>query len=156
MPVPETLYGLVLAGGRKVKFWAANAGPGIWGLDHKSQIYLAKRLAKSGVNIFAYKDGVLMTPDTGVLHGITRRTAIELAEGLNVETRIAPLAEDTLRSCDEIFLTSTAGGIMPVRTLDGGPVGDGAPGPLATRLRQLYWEAHDDPQFSEPVRGDGV
>ena len=107
-----------------------------------------------GINIFAYKDGVLMTPDTGVLQGITRRTALELADGLNIETRVEPLAEETLRSCDEIFLTSTAGGIMPVRTLDGEPVGDGTPGPLATRLRQLYWEAHDDPEFSEPVRMD--
>ena len=41
----------VLADGHPVKFWAANAGPGIWSLDHQSQVYLARRLAKSGVNM---------------------------------------------------------------------------------------------------------
>jgi hypothetical protein len=41
----------VLGDGTQVKFWAANAGPGIWGLDHESHEYLAKRLAKAGVNM---------------------------------------------------------------------------------------------------------
>ncbi len=40
-----------LGDGSPVKFWAANAGPGIWSLDHQSHIYLARRLAKSGVNM---------------------------------------------------------------------------------------------------------
>jgi len=109
-----------------------------------------------GFNVFAAKGGVLTTPDTGVLLGISRRTALELAETLNVETRIEPLPVKDLREADEIFLTSTAGGIIPVRSLDGAPIGDGAPGPLATRLRQLYWEAHEDPNFSEPLRLDTV
>jgi hypothetical protein len=41
----------VLASGAKTVFWAANAGPGVWSLDHASHIYLARRLAKSGVNM---------------------------------------------------------------------------------------------------------
>lgn len=41
----------VLANGKKVKFWAANAGPGISRLDHQSHIYLAKNIAKHGVNL---------------------------------------------------------------------------------------------------------
>lgn len=41
----------VLASGEKVKFWAANAGPGIWGLDDAAHVYLAGRLAKCGVNM---------------------------------------------------------------------------------------------------------
>jgi len=41
----------VLGDGQPVKFWAVNAGPGIWQLDPESQVYLAKRLAKSGVNM---------------------------------------------------------------------------------------------------------
>lgn len=109
-----------------------------------------------GFNIFAYRDGVLTTPDTGVLLGITRRTVLELAETLNVETRIEPLPVEALRNADEIFVTSTAGGIIPVRRLDGEPVGEGAPGPFATRLRQMYWDAHEDPKYSEAVRGDSV
>ena len=105
-----------------------------------------------GFNVFAYKNGVLTTPDTGVLLGITRRTVLELADTLNVEARVEPLPVEDLRAADEIFVTSTAGGVMPVRSLDGEAIGDGTAGPFATRLRQLYWEAHDDPKFSEAVR----
>lgn len=105
-----------------------------------------------GFNVFAAKHGRLHTPDTGVLHGITRKTVLELAEALDVETRVEPVPLDTLRAADEVFASSTAGGIMPVRSLDGAPYGDGTPGPLATRLRRLYWDAHDDPRYSQPVR----
>jgi len=105
-----------------------------------------------GFNVFVVKEGHLATPDTGVLHGITRRTAIELAASLNVETRIAPVSLGELRSADEIFITSTAGGIMPVTRLDGAAVGDGEPGPVAQSLRRLYWQAHSDPKYAEPVR----
>jgi branched-chain amino acid aminotransferase len=51
-----------------------------------------------------------------------------------------------------VYITSTAGGIMPVRTIDGRPVGDGAPGPVTLRLKEMYWKLHDDPAFATPVR----
>ncbi len=104
-----------------------------------------------GFNIFIINDGVMMTPDTGVLHGITRRTAIELAGDLNIETVVAAVTADALNSADEIFITSTAGGIIPVTMLDDEEVGDGQAGPVASRLRALYWQAHDDPRFSTLV-----
>jgi branched-chain amino acid aminotransferase len=109
-----------------------------------------------GFNVFVIKSGRLMTPDTGVLHGITRRTAIELAQGLNIETRIAPVPVETLLGADEIFITSTAGGVIPVTTLEDRPVGDGAPGPVSMRLRDLYWRAHAEPRYSTPVDYDCV
>lgn len=109
-----------------------------------------------GFNVFVIKGGRLMTPGTGVLHGITRRTAIELAQGLNIETRIGPVAVGELKTADEIFITSTAGGIMPVTSLDKRPVGDGAPGPVSMRIRELYWRAHGDPKYSVPVDYDCV
>jgi branched-chain amino acid aminotransferase len=109
-----------------------------------------------GFNVFAVAGGRLMTPDTGVLHGITRRTAIELAQGLNIETRIAPVSLDTLKRADEIFITSTAGGIIPVTRLDEQAVGDGAPGPVTMRLREMYWQAHADPKYAVPVDYDCI
>jgi branched-chain amino acid aminotransferase len=109
-----------------------------------------------GFNIFVVEGGRLMTPDTGVLHGITRLTAIELAQGLNIETRVAPVALETLKGADEIFITSTAGGIIPVTVLDAGPVGDGAPGPVTMRLRELYWKAHSDAKYAVPVDYESV
>ncbi len=84
------------------------------------------------------------------------RTAIELAQGLNIETRIAPLALDTLAQADEIFITSTAGGIIPITRLDDQAVGDGAPGPVTMRLREMYWQAHADPKYAVPVDYDCI
>lgn len=108
-----------------------------------------------GFNVFSVSGGRLATPDSGVLEGITRQTAIELAReaGYSVEER--PVAVDELRAADEIFLTSTAGGIMPVSRVDGAPLGAGVPGPVTTVLRRRYWEAHADPRWSEAVRAEG-
>lgn len=104
-----------------------------------------------GWNIFALKDGVLRSPDSGVLEGVTRATVMELAGTLNVECRLAKVPVAELRGADEVFITSTAGGIMPVRSIDGETVGEGAPGPVTTRLQTLYWALHDDPDYSTPV-----
>lgn len=105
-----------------------------------------------GWNIFALNDGVLMSPDSGVLEGITRRTVTELSGKLNIECRLTKIPAQALRDSDEVFITSTAGGIMPVRGIDGTPVGDGAPGPVTTRLKEMYWQLHDDPAYATPVR----
>ena len=100
-----------------------------------------------GFNIFAAIGGRLVTPDSGVLLGITRKTVIELAQSLNVKVDVGILTEAELRAADEIFISSTAGGVIPVIKLDGKPIGDGSPGPLALRLRQMYWDAHDDGKY---------
>ncbi|MBL8675530.1 MAG: aminotransferase class IV [Rhodospirillales bacterium] len=98
-----------------------------------------------GFNVFAVRDGVVMTPDSGVLEGITRRTVIDLCrrEGIALEERAVGLAE--FRDADEIFLASTAGGVMPVTRLDGRILGNGAPGALTSRIHDLYWAWHSDP-----------
>ncbi len=100
-----------------------------------------------GFNIFANIDGRLITPASGVLLGITRKTVIELAESLNVKVDVGTLSEAELRQADEVFISSTAGGVMPITSLDGNPVGDGGPGPLTLRLRQMYWDAHGDGKY---------
>lgn len=104
-----------------------------------------------GFNIFAVMEDGVRTPDRGVLEGITRRTAIELCRELGVPVAAAPLSLDALCRAVEVFITSTAGGIMPVTRVDGRPVGDGRPGPLTARLVELYWAKHKDPAWSEPV-----
>ncbi|MFP6747312.1 MAG: aminotransferase class IV [Alphaproteobacteria bacterium] len=100
-----------------------------------------------GFNLFASIGGLLITPADGVLRGITRKTVIELAESLNIKVEVRTLAEAELRQAGEIFISSTAGGVMPVTKLDDKPVGDGGPGPLTLRLRQMYWDAHDDGKY---------
>lgn len=105
-----------------------------------------------GFNVFAVKDGALTTPERGVLPGITRRTVFDLCARLPLNAKAAPLTEIALRGADEVFITSTAGGIMPVTRIDGAPVADGRVGPVTKRLTDLYWEMHRDDAWSTPVR----
>lgn len=107
-----------------------------------------------GFNVFAVKNGAISTPDRGVLEGITRRTVIELAEEHDIPLEARPVPADELRRADEVFLSSTAGGIMPVTTVDGKAIGDGEPGPRTLRLRGAYWDLHEDPRFATPVNYD--
>ncbi len=95
-----------------------------------------------GFNLFVVRDGALATPDEGVFEGMTRRTLIEIAAdwGLRCELRRVSVAE--LRAGDEVLLSSTAGGVMPVTRIDGVAVGDGRPGPLTLRLQTEYWDRH--------------
>ena len=104
-----------------------------------------------GFNIFAVIDGRIATPDTGVLEGITRATALELCAEAGIEAVERPVTADELRAADECFATSTAGGIMPVTEIDGRPVGAGRPGPLTRRLIDLYWSRHEAPGWSVAV-----
>ena len=107
-----------------------------------------------GFNLFAVAGGAVQTPDWGVLEGITRATAMELCAELGVPVTEAPLSLDQLRGADEVFITSTAGGIMPVTRIDGQAVGDGKPGAFTARLTALYWDKHEDPAWTTPVRYD--
>lgn len=114
----------------------------------------------AGFNVFALVDGALRTPERGVLHGITRRTVIEIAEESGIPLRVGDLQVGDLYRASEIFLTSTAGGVMPVAKLDSVPVGDGQTGGVTSKIRSRYWELHTDPQLSfevqYPVGGDAA
>ena len=92
-----------------------------------------------GFNVFMVRGGRVSTPARGILEGITRLTVIELCAEAGIPLEETLVHADALRGADEVFLSSTAGGILPVTTVDGKPLGDGAPGPLTMRLRELYW-----------------
>jgi branched-subunit amino acid aminotransferase/4-amino-4-deoxychorismate lyase len=104
-----------------------------------------------GFNVFALVDGRLLTPSSGVLEGITRKTAIELAQEAGIEISIGDLPVEALYRASELFLTSTAGGVIPVTMLDGQPVGDGRPGPVTLDIRTRYWDIHRDPRYTLEV-----
>lgn len=102
-------------------------------------------------NIFALSGGVLMTPASGVLEGITRKTVLELCRETNVQAKECRFTADQLRGASEAFATSTAGGVVPITRVDDRPLGDGQPGPLTQRLGDLYWAIHDDPRYATPI-----
>ncbi|MEN8164073.1 MAG: branched-chain-amino-acid transaminase [Acidobacteriota bacterium] len=104
-----------------------------------------------GYNMFMVKEGALHTPKDNILVGITRQTVIELAELAQlqvIEGRIQPF---DLYNADEVFLTSTAGGIVPVTKLDGRTLGDGKPGPVTKELREQYFALLESGEQSTPV-----
>jgi D-alanine transaminase len=85
-------------------------------------------------------EGVLRTRGTqaNILRGVTRATLLGVAReaGLTIEERAFSVEE--ARNAREAFITGAGTLVMPVVSLDGRPIGDGAPGPVAKRLRQLY------------------
>lgn len=91
-------------------------------------------------NVFFVTGGQVATPplDAGLLAGITREVVCRLAGELGhpiVQMRVHP---DQLRAADELFLTSSVRGIMPVTRIDGHEVGDGRPGPITRALSERY------------------
>ena len=104
-----------------------------------------------GFNLFVWDQGRLQTPAAGVLEGITRRTVLELAAQQGLQTTAEDIHRDRLYDAEELFITSTAGGVMPVTRLDGKPVGTGKPGELTLMLRKRYWDAHEEERWATPV-----
>ncbi|MFD1157892.1 aminotransferase class IV [Roseovarius aestuarii] len=104
-----------------------------------------------GFNLFSIKGKSAVTPDTSVLHGITRRTALELCREAGFETTERDLPIDELMEADEVFLTSSGGGIIPVSQIGERVFSNGHAGPASIRLRQRYFELMDDPAYRTDV-----
>ncbi|MGK0270411.1 MAG: branched-chain amino acid aminotransferase [Cocleimonas sp.] len=107
-----------------------------------------------GFNIFVVKGNTITTADTGVLRGITRKTTIELAIELGYEMIETDVSPESVRSADEVFATSTAGGIMPISTVDNQAIGSDRVeniGPITQQLQKHYWLLHDDMRYSTQI-----
>lgn len=103
-----------------------------------------------GFNLFMVKNGDVTTPGRGVLHGISRQTVLELCARLGIAAQVAPITQDALRGADEVFITSTAGGVMPVSKIDGTALA-GFPGAVTGRIYAAYWAMHDEAAYRDPV-----
>ena len=108
-----------------------------------------------GFNVFVVANGQLKTPAASVLLGITRRTVFDLCRELALPVTAGPISVAELRSADEVFITSTAGGIMAVTRVEGVPIADGRIGRVAEALTEAYWRKHSDPAWSEAVAYPG-
>lgn len=73
-----------------------------------------------------------------ILGGITRETAIACAEELQIKVIERAFSPEEAKGAAEAFISSATSLIMPVVEIDGAPIGGGAPGPVATRLRAAY------------------
>ena len=103
-----------------------------------------------GFNVFAVKDKVLITPDRGVLAGVSRKTVLEMADHLGINTSIRALSVEELLEADEVFLSSSGGGVIPIIRINETIFGNGTSGPISVQLHETYWawtslEKHRDP-----------
>jgi branched-subunit amino acid aminotransferase/4-amino-4-deoxychorismate lyase len=110
-----------------------------------------------GANVFAVVDGVVVTPDSGCLEGITRQSVFDLCGELGLSWKARPVHADELAGAQEVFITTTAGSVMPVRSVDGKLIaGHEGPGEVSVRLHNAYWEKRWEGWDATPVRYDLV
>lgn len=83
---------------------------------------------------------------TAILPGITRQTVMRMAEEAQLRVEERPFTVDEAHEAAEVFLTSASMLVMPIVTIDGRPVGNGKPGPLARRLRSIYLDLATEPK----------
>ena len=94
-------------------------------------------------SFFTVKDGVVRTAPLSnfILPGITRELVIEAIHRDGITIVEAPVRDKELSSMDELFITGTTTEVVPIVRLDGKAVGDGTPGPVTSRIQQLYRSA---------------
>ncbi|MFI5006379.1 MAG: aminotransferase class IV [Solirubrobacterales bacterium] len=94
----------------------------------------------ASTNVFIVRDGTVITPvlEAGILAGITREVVLEIAQRLALPVREQMLRPADLLGADEAFLTSTTREIVPIRSVDGRPVGPGWPGPVTKRILKAF------------------
>lgn len=89
-------------------------------------------------NLFAYSAGTIRTAPKGprILPGVTRGAAVEAAAALGFRIEERPLAVEELFAAEEVFLASTTLWTYSLTEIEGRRIGDGRPGPAATRIRE--------------------
>jgi branched-chain amino acid aminotransferase len=114
----------------------------------------------SGQNVFLVHKGVLSTPTVGssILGGITRACVMQLAADLGLRCVEQRIPREMLYTADEAFFTGTVAEVLPIRSVDGMAVGNGARGPITQRLQELFLgiargRAEDRHGWLSPVGG---
>ena len=76
--------------------------------------------------------------DVGILVGVTRTVVLRVARRSGLEVREEPLSAATIDEAEEAFITSSIREVVPVVRVDGRSIGSGRPGPVTSRLRELF------------------
>ena len=104
----------------------------------------------SGDNIFVIQDSVVRTPHPacGILKGVTRGVALEIAQEMGLKTEETWLTPFDVYAADEAFLTGTAAEVIPMVSLDTKPLGSGEnlgkPGPITIEIIRRFHEKTQD------------
>ncbi len=95
----------------------------------------------NATHVFLVTAGVLGTPTTAACpEGITRQAVLDLAADAGLQCAVGDYSLTQLYAADEVFVTGTMGGLVPVLAVDGRVIGDGKPGPVTRKLTELFAE----------------
>ena len=88
------------------------------------------------------KSGTIVTRplSNAILHGITRKAVLRLAAEAQMKVEERPFTIAEAQDAAEAFCTAASTFVGPVVSVDGAVLGDGTPGPMAKRLREIYIE----------------
>lgn len=91
-------------------------------------------------NAYIVKGDTIITRHLGneILHGITRAAVLRFAKEAQMKIEERSFTIQEAQAADEAFITSASTFVMPVVEVDGSTIGTGTPGPIATRLREIY------------------
>jgi len=104
-----------------------------------------------GFNIFAVIDGKVLTPRSGMLEGISRKTVLEICADLGIPCAEADISLAEFLSADEVFTATTAGGPVPVTRVNKTILGNDAIGPITAQLLKTYWDWHSRDDLTEKI-----
>ena len=91
----------------------------------------------ASASVYAVRDGRILAPEGDVLWGTVGSWLLDRARE-RYEVVTGPVALDDVLSADEVFLTSTTRGVVPIVQIDERRIGDGVPGPVTRELIALY------------------
>ena len=91
-------------------------------------------------NAYIVKGNKIITRELSndILHGITRAAVLRFAREAQMEIEERSFTIDEAKEADEAFITSASAFVMPVVEIDGVALGDGTPGSVAKRMREIY------------------
>ena len=95
-----------------------------------------------GFNIFAVIDGRVVTPKSGMLEGISRKTVLEICEELGIPCAVTDIKKDDFINAQEVFMVTTAGGPVTVTRVNGYILGNDVIGPITAKILETYWDWH--------------
>ena len=95
-----------------------------------------------GFNIFAVISDRVITPKSGMLEGISRKTVFEICAELGIPCEATDIQKDDFINASEVFTATTAGGLVPVTRVNGRILGNDVIGPTTAKILQTYWDWH--------------
>jgi branched-chain amino acid aminotransferase len=140
-PAPNTHPTMAKAGGNYVNASLMKMEAKRNGFDEAIALSVDGTVSEgSGQNLFVVRGSVVHTPavDGSFLQGITRDSILTLARDLGFTVREGRIPREALYVADEVFFAGTATEVVPVRSVDGQPIGHGGPGPVTCAIRDRF------------------